>query len=76
MSTGAYQAWARDFGQVCPAPDFEGARTFWQRRVTTWAAQIAGSISRHVPLAIAVVVLLATAAWGGRRLLARRSRNA
>ena len=43
VANGAYQAWARDFGQICPAPDFEGARTFWKRPTASWATQIAVS---------------------------------
>ena len=26
VANGAYQAWARNFGRICPPPDFEGAR--------------------------------------------------
>ena len=44
VANGAYQAWARDFGQICPAPDFEGARTFWRRPTASWATQIARSV--------------------------------
>jgi len=39
VANGAYQAWARDFGQICPAPDFEGARTFWARRIADWVTR-------------------------------------
>ena len=48
VANGAYQAWARDFGQICPAPDFEGARTFWMRPTASWATQIARSVWRHI----------------------------
>ncbi|HEX9521829.1 MAG TPA: hypothetical protein VF949_02610 [Reyranella sp.] len=46
VANGAYQAWARDFGQICPAPDFEGARTFWVRRIEDWVTRAAGSVRR------------------------------
>ncbi|CAN5909105.1 hypothetical protein BH11PSE3_BH11PSE3_07020 [soil metagenome] len=71
VATGAYQSWARDFGQACPAPDFEGARTFWRRRFTDAATQIAGSVRRHIVWLFAAALLLAAAAWGTRRLLVR-----
>ena len=67
VANGAYQAWARDFGQICPAPDFEGARTFRKPPTASWATQIAVSVW---PV---VVVLLAAAVWGGRAPRARRS---
>jgi len=71
VSTGAYQPWGRDFGQTCPAPDFEGARTFWLRRIAAWGTQIAGSLWRHLPLVIAAAVLRVVALWGGRTLFRR-----
>lgn len=70
--TGAYQAWARDFGKACPPPDFDGARTFWVRRLAVWGTQIAGLLWRHLPLVIAATVLLAAALWGGWTLFRRR----
>jgi tetratricopeptide (TPR) repeat protein len=36
ISTGAYQPWAKSFGQDCPQPDFAAARTFWLKRIVTW----------------------------------------
>lgn len=73
VSTGAYQSWAREFGQTCPAPDFEGARTFWLRRITDWGTHVASSIRRHSVLVIAAAALLAAAAWGARRVMTRKS---
>jgi hypothetical protein len=72
VSTGAYQAWARDFGKACPPPDFDGARTFWVRRLVVWGTQIADLLWRHLPLVIAATVLLAAALWGGWTLFRRR----
>jgi len=71
VANGAYQAWARDFGQICPAPDFEGARTFWVRRIADWVTRTAGSVWRHISLVAAV--LLATVVWRGRILRGRQS---
>ena len=72
VSTGAYQPWGRDFGKTCPAPDFEGAKTFWLRRLAAWGTQTAGALWRQLPLVIAAAMLLAAALWGGRTLLRRR----
>ncbi|SEP15069.1 hypothetical protein SAMN02990966_04127 [Rhodospirillales bacterium URHD0017] len=72
VATGAYQAWAKDFGRACVEPDFEAAKTFWQRRVTTWLKQMAGSAWRHsgllaaLAIAFVVVVLLARRVLRGR----------
>jgi hypothetical protein len=75
VANGAYQAWARDFGQICPAPDFEGARTFWVRRIEDWVTRAAGSVWRHISLVAAMAVaaaLLATVVWRGRILRGRQ----
>jgi len=47
VATGAYQPWAKSFGGTCPAPDFEAARTFWQRRLSTWSMELVASAKRH-----------------------------
>lgn len=60
VATGAYQPWAKNFGRECAEPDFAAARTFWQRRVETWASQTAGSVKRH-PVVVAGVVIAAAA---------------
>ena len=76
VANGAYQAWARDFGQICPAPDFEGARTFWVRRIADWVTRTAGSVWRHISLVAAMAVaavLLATIVRRGRILRGRQS---
>jgi cellulose synthase operon protein C len=74
VANGAHQAWARDFGRTCPPPDFEGARTFWTRRITAWVTQIAGSVWRHITLiAVVAIALLSAAVWGRRALRGRRS---
>jgi hypothetical protein len=74
VATGAYQAWAKDFGRECVDPDFEAAKTFWQRRVTTWVKQMAGSAWRHSGLLAALAIAcLAVVILGRRALLARRS---
>ncbi len=68
-ANGAYQAWAAEFGRTCPEPDFEGARTFWQRRVETWLAKTAGSLRRHIALVAGValaVALLGVVLWRRR----------
>ena len=67
----AYQAWAKDFGWRCPVPDFEGARTFSERRIESWLTRTAGSIWRHFSLVVIVVVLVAflgVAIWRMRLL--------
>lgn len=56
VATGVYQPWAKTFGGTCPPPDFEAAKTFWQRRVTGWIEKTAGSAWRHIGLVLAVVV--------------------
>lgn len=73
VATGAYQAWARNFGRTCVEPDFEAAKTFWQRRVTTGVKEMAGSAWRHggwlAALAIAgvAIVILGLRFLRGRR---------
>lgn len=71
IATGAYQPWAKTFGRTCPQPDFEAARSFWQRRIGDWLAQRAGSAQRHAVLLIAAVLaaalLVAGAVWLVRR---------
>lgn len=65
VATGAYQPWARSFGGTCPAPDFEAARTFWQRRLSTWSMELVASAKRHAVIvgvgALAGLLLLAGA---------------
>lgn len=56
VETGAYQPWAKTFGGTCPPPDFEAAKTFWERRVTGWIEKTAGSAWRHIGLVLAVLV--------------------
>ena len=74
VANGAYQAWARNFGRICPPPDFEGARRFWMQRIAAWLTQIAGSVWRHITLvAVVAIALLGAAVWGRRALRARRS---
>jgi tetratricopeptide (TPR) repeat protein len=77
VATGAYQAWAKDFGRTCVDPDFEAAKTFWQRRVTTWVKQMAGSAWRHSGLlAVLAIAGLAIAILGRWFLRARRPEEA
>lgn len=59
VATGAYQPWAKNFGRECAEPDFAAARTFWQRRVETWASQTIGSIKRHPVIVAGVVIAVA-----------------
>lgn len=74
VATGAYQAWATNFGRKCVEPDFEAAKTFWQRRITTWMKQMAGSAWRHAGLLAALAfACVAIVILGRRSLLARRS---
>ncbi len=74
VATGAYQAWATNFGRKCVEPDFEAAKTFWQRRITTWVNQVAGSAWRHAGLLGALAIAcVAVVILGRRSLLARRS---
>lgn len=47
IATGAYQPWAKSFGSVCPAPDFEAARTFWLRRAEAWSMRLVDGARRH-----------------------------
>ena len=65
VATGAYQSWARSFGGTCPVPDFEAARTFWQRRLSMWSMQVVESAKRHAVIvgfsALAGLLLLAGA---------------
>ena len=73
VSTGAYQPWAKDFGGTCPPPDFESAKTFWQRRLMSWVKQTAGSAWRHSGLLAALAIAcLAVVILGRRTLLAPR----
>lgn len=59
VATGAYQPWAKNFGRECAEPDFAAARTFWQRRVETWASQTIGSVKRHPVIAAAGAITAA-----------------
>ncbi len=59
VATGAFQPWARNFGRDCVEPDFAAARTFWQRRLETWASQTAGSVKRHIVLVAGVAIAAA-----------------
>ncbi|MBI2739269.1 MAG: hypothetical protein HYX38_22345 [Rhodospirillales bacterium] len=73
VATGAYQAWATNFGRKCVEPDFEAAKTFWERRITTWVTQMAGSAWRHAGLLAALAIAcVAIVILGRRGLLARR----
>jgi hypothetical protein len=77
VSTGAYQAWAKNFGRTCVEPEFEAAKTFWQRRVTAWLEQIVGSAWRHSGLLAGLAIALVVIVILGRRLLrARRPEEA
>jgi hypothetical protein len=76
VANGAYQAWAKTFGGTCPAPDFDGARTFWLRRAKDGMVRTAGSVWRHTGLATAMAVataLLAIIVWRRRRLRGGRA---
>lgn len=76
VATGAYQPWAKTFGGTCPPPDFEAAKTFWQRRVTGWIEKTAGSAWRHIGLVLAALVaavLLVVAVRRSRGALHRHS---
>ena len=70
VSTGAYQPWAKAFGGTCPPPDFEAAKTFWQRRVIGWIEKMAGSAWRHSGLLVAIAIVLCVlfVAWRRRNL--------
>jgi hypothetical protein len=59
VANGAFQAWAKDFGQTCPDPDFDGARDFWWRRIEAWFAAKAASAWRHIGLVLGAAVGLA-----------------
>ena len=72
VATGAYQAWAKNFGRECVEPDFEAAKTFWQRRVTTWVKQMAGSARRHSGLLAALAIAFVVVVFLGRRILRGR----
>ncbi|HET6223235.1 MAG TPA: hypothetical protein VFE11_13770, partial [Dongiaceae bacterium] len=72
VATGAYQAWAKNFGRECVDPDFESAKTFWQRRVTTWVKQMAGSAWRHGGLLAALAIACVAIVVLGRRVLRGR----
>ncbi len=67
VATGAYQPWAKAFGRTCPPPDFEAAKTFWQRRVMGWIEKTAGSAWRHIGLVLAMAVAAALLVVGIRR---------
>ena len=71
VATGAYQAWAKDFGRACPEPDFDGARSYWGRRIETWVTRTAGSLRRHIiPVAaVAIIAALGLAVIWRRRTL-------
>jgi tetratricopeptide (TPR) repeat protein len=76
VTTGAYQAWAKNFGRECVEPDFEAAKTFWQRRAMIWVKQMAGSAWHHIGLVVAtlvVVTLLVAGIWRSRAALHRHS---
>lgn len=70
VSTGAYQPWAKAFGGTCPPPDFEAAKTFWQRRVMGWIEKMAGSAWRHSGslVVIAVVLCVLFVVWRRRNV--------
>ena len=72
VATGAYQSWASEFGWTCVDPDFEGARSFWQRRAMTWIKQMSGAAWRHSGLLAAIVLvvggIVVAAGWSRRRL--------
>jgi hypothetical protein len=72
VATGAYQAWAKNFGRECVEPDFEAAKTFWQRRVMTWVKQTAGSAWRHSGLLAALVIAFVVVVILGRWILRGR----
>jgi tetratricopeptide (TPR) repeat protein len=73
VATGAYQAWATNFGRKCVEPDFEAAKTFWQRRLTGWIEKMAGSAWRHAGLLTALAAAgMAIVILGWRGLRARR----
>jgi tetratricopeptide (TPR) repeat protein len=72
VATGAYQAWAKNFGRECVEPDFEAAKTFWQRRITTWVKQMAGSAWRHGGLLAGLAIAFVGVVFLGRRVLRAR----
>jgi tetratricopeptide (TPR) repeat protein len=72
IATGAYQAWAKDFGRECVDPDFEAAKSFWQRRAATWLKHMAGSAWRHGGLLAALAIVLVAIVILGRRVLRGR----
>ena len=72
VATGAYQAWAKNFGRECVEPDFEAAKTFWQRRVTAWVKQLAGSAWRHSGLLAGLAIAFVVVVFLGRRVLRAR----
>ena len=48
VKTGAYQPWAKTFGNDCPRPDFEGARWFWLKRIAGWPERTVRAVWRHL----------------------------
>jgi hypothetical protein len=66
VKTGAYQAWAGQFGRDCPSPNFETARHYWLR----WLA-LSASSPKGVAIGAAIMVVLVVA---GSLLLVRRRR--
>jgi len=64
VSTGAYLPGITAFGRDCPDPDFDGARSFWQRQILAWPV-------RHKAMAagaVAIVLMLAAGTvWFVRR---------
>lgn len=76
VATGAYQSWAKNFGRDCVEPDFAAARTFWQRRLETWAKQTAGSVQRHPVLVGGGMIVSAGLLFALLRLRRNRRVNA
>lgn len=74
IATGAYQAWAKSFGSLCPAPDFEAARTFWLRRAEAWSMRLVDGAPRHaVVVGLIAVGGLLLVAGAVRRVRSRRA---
>jgi tetratricopeptide (TPR) repeat protein len=64
VATGAYQPKIKAFGRDCPDPDFNSARSFWQRQILAWPMR--HKLMAAGALAV-VMVLVAGTVWFVRR---------
>jgi tetratricopeptide (TPR) repeat protein len=66
VATGPYQPWAKTFGSKCPAPDFDGARDYWPKRIVR-EAQRHPALAAAAGLAIALLIAGSVVAIRRRR---------